>query len=83
MDDREHAIIDDIGGLISEERGLRDRSTRDMGLSADEKARLRTVEVRLDQCWDLLRQRRALSEFGEDPAAAKVRPAEEVEGYRS
>ncbi|GAA2433514.1 DUF2630 family protein [Streptomyces pulveraceus] len=83
MDDREHAIIDDIGGLISEERSLRDRSTRDMGLSADEKARLRTVEVRLDQCWDLLRQRRALSEFGEDPAAAEVRPADEVEGYRS
>ncbi|MES9553158.1 MULTISPECIES: DUF2630 family protein [unclassified Streptomyces] len=83
MDDRERAIIDDIGGLISEERSLRDRSTREMGLSADEKARLRTVEVRLDQCWDLLRQRRALSEFGEDPSTAEVRPADEVEGYRS
>ncbi|MES9588004.1 DUF2630 family protein [Streptomyces sp. NPDC007076] len=83
MDDRERAIIDDIGGLISEERSLRDRSTREMGLSADEKTRLRTVEVRLDQCWDLLRQRRALSEFGEDPSTAEVRPADEVEGYRS
>ncbi|MCX4731020.1 DUF2630 family protein [Streptomyces sp. NPDC051658] len=83
MDDRERDIIDDIGGLISEERSLRDRSTREMGLSADEKSRLRTVEVRLDQCWDLLRQRRALSEFGEDPSTAEVRPADEVEGYRS
>ncbi|MFF1644909.1 DUF2630 family protein [Streptomyces sp. NPDC058240] len=83
MDDRERDIIDDIGGLISEERSLRDRSTRETGLSADEKSRLRTVEVRLDQCWDLLRQRRALSEFGEDPSTAEVRPADEVEGYRS
>ncbi|MFD0290046.1 DUF2630 family protein [Streptomyces sp. NPDC127061] len=82
MDERERDIIDDIGGLISEERGLRERSTRELGLSDDEKSRLRTVEVRLDQCWDLLRQRRALSEFGEDPSAAKVRPADEVEGYR-
>jgi hypothetical protein len=83
MDERERDIIDDIGGLISEERSLRDRSTRELGLSEDEKSRLRTVEVRLDQCWDLLRQRRALSEFGADPSAAKVRPADEVEGYRS
>ncbi|MFF8915902.1 DUF2630 family protein [Streptomyces sp. NPDC015032] len=85
MDDRErdieHNIIDNIGGLIAEERELRDRSTRDTGLTDDERSRLRTVEVRLDQCWDLLRQRRALSEFGEDPSAAKVRPADEVEGY--
>ncbi|MFG2625073.1 DUF2630 family protein [Streptomyces sp. NPDC048473] len=82
MDDQERDIIDNIGGLISEERNLRDRSAQDMGLTEDEKSRLRTVEVRLDQCWDLLRQRRALSEFGEDPSAAKVRPADEVEGYR-
>jgi hypothetical protein len=81
MDEQE--IIDNIGGLISEERTLRDRSTRDMGLSADEKSRLRTVEVQLDQCWDLLRQRRDLSEFGDDPNAARVRPADEVEGYQS
>lgn len=60
MDEQE--IIDNIGGPISEERTLRDRSTRNMGLRADEKSCLRTVEVQLDQCWDLLRQRRALSE---------------------
>ncbi|MEE1813239.1 DUF2630 family protein [Streptomyces sp. BE133] len=79
MDDRD--IIDNIGGLISEERELRNRSTEDMGLTEDEKSRLRTVEVRLEQCWDLLRRRRALSEFGEDPSTAKLRPADEVEGY--
>jgi hypothetical protein len=39
------------------------------------------VEVALDQCWDLLRQRRALRETGGDPREAKVRPAGEVEGY--
>jgi hypothetical protein len=54
-----------------------------MGLCADEKSRLRTVEVQLDQCWDLLRQRRTLSEFGDDPNAARVRPADEAEGYQS
>ncbi|MCX4534100.1 DUF2630 family protein [Streptomyces sp. NBC_01669] len=81
MDEQE--IIDNIGGPISEERTLRDRSTRNMGLRADEKSCLRTVEVQLDQCWDLLRQRRALSEFGDDPNAARVRPADEAEGYQS
>ncbi|MFJ7492547.1 DUF2630 family protein [Streptomyces sp. NPDC097727] len=81
MDDQERDIIDNIGGLVSEERDLRNRSTEDMGLTEDEKSRLRMVEVRLEQCWDLLRRRRALSEFGEDPSAATVRPADEVEGY--
>ncbi|MCX5342405.1 DUF2630 family protein [Streptomyces atratus] len=81
MEDQERDIIANIGGLISEERDLRNRSTEDMGLTEDEKSRLRTVEVRLEQYWDLLRRRRALSEFGEDPSAAKVRPADQVEGY--
>lgn len=76
-------IFDTIDELITEERALRDRSTGKMGLSAEERAQLRTVEVRLDQCWDLLRRRRALSEFGEDPSTAKVRPPEEVENYKS
>ncbi|MFD4030477.1 DUF2630 family protein [Streptomyces sp. NPDC058637] len=79
----EQDIFENIDGLVSEERALRARSTADLGLSAEERSRLREVEVQLDQCWDLLRQRRALSEFGEDPASAKVRPADEVEGYES
>jgi hypothetical protein len=43
--------------------------------------RLEKIQVELDQCWDLLRQRRALREFGEDPDKAKVRPASIVEKY--
>ncbi|MFJ4962391.1 hypothetical protein EES43_13685 [Streptomyces sp. ADI96-02] len=76
-------IFDNIGELVSEERELRDRSVAHMGLSTEERARLRAVEVQLDQCWDLLRQRRALGEYGDDPTTARVRPADEVEGYQS
>ncbi|MFE4690818.1 DUF2630 family protein [Streptomyces sp. NPDC056749] len=76
-------IFENIDELITEERALRARSTAELGLSAEERSRLGEVEVQLDQCWDLLRQRRALSEYGEDPSEARVRPAGEVEGYRS
>ncbi|WP_445277272.1 DUF2630 family protein [Streptomyces sp. DSM 41033] len=76
-------IFENVDELITEERALRSRSTAELGLSADERVRLREVEVQLDQCWDLLRQRRALSEYGEDPSEARVRPASEVEGYQS
>ncbi|MET7444930.1 DUF2630 family protein [Streptomyces sp. NBC_01696] len=76
-------IFENIDELITEERALRSRSTAELGLSADERVRLREVEVQLDQCWDLLRQRRALSEYGENPSEARVRPASEVEGYQS
>ena len=47
----------------------------------EEHARLRSVEVELDQCWDLLRQRRAKREFGQDPDDAEVRSERTVEGY--
>lgn len=77
----EHDIIEHIDGLVAEEHDLRARSTLD-GLSDEDRSRLREVEIRLDQCWDLLRQRRALSEFGDDPAKATLRPAGEVEDYR-
>ncbi|MEU9980517.1 DUF2630 family protein [Streptomyces sp. NPDC050856] len=73
-------ILDHIGALVREERALRDRAG---GLSDDERVRLRALEVRLDQCWDLLRQRRAKSEFGESPDSAEPRPPGEVEGYLS
>ncbi|MEE1751349.1 DUF2630 family protein [Streptomyces sp. SP18CS02] len=72
-------ILDHIGALVREERALRDRTG---GLTGDERVRLQALEVQLDQCWDLLRQRRAKSEFGEDPGSAAVRPPGEVEGYR-
>ncbi|MEV6330279.1 DUF2630 family protein [Streptomyces sp. NPDC051909] len=73
-------ILENIGSLVEEERSLRQRVG---GLRDEERARLIELEVQLDQCWDLLRQRRAKAEFGEDPDTAAVRPAAEVEGYRS
>ncbi|MFF5898116.1 DUF2630 family protein [Streptomyces argenteolus] len=76
-------IFERIDVLVTEERALRSHSDATLGLSPEDRSRLHEVEVQLDQCWDLLRQRRALVEFGEDPSAAKVRPADEVEGYRS
>ena len=50
-------------------------------LTEDDRKRLAELKVQLDQCWDLLRQRRALREFGKDPDQAKVRPAKVVENY--
>ncbi|MFJ3584607.1 DUF2630 family protein [Streptomyces sp. NPDC090127] len=73
-------ILENIGGLVEEERALRQRMG---GLLPEELTRLAELEVQLDQCWDLLRQRRAKAEFGEDPDTAAVRPAAEVEGYRN
>ena len=50
-------------------------------ISTEDRARLADLKFHLDQCWDLLRQRRALREFGKDPDEAKVRPAKIVENY--
>lgn len=78
MDDDQ--ILESISSLVEEERALRQRTG---GLLPEERSRLAELEVQLDQCWDLLRQRRAKAEFGEDPDTAAVRPAAEVENYRS
>lgn len=78
MDDRN--LLSRIDDLVAEERRLREQSTG-QGLPDDQRARLRELEEALDQCWDLLRQRRAREEFGEDPDAAQPRPVGEVEGY--
>jgi Protein of unknown function (DUF2630) len=80
MDD--DSIIEDIGQLVEEEKQLRARHTVAGGLGDEDRERLRAVEERLDQCWDLLRQRRAAEEFDQDPDRAAVRPVSEVEGYR-
>ena len=79
MDD--HDVIGRIDQLVAQEHTLRERAAGD-GLSEADQTKLRSLEVALDQCWDLLRQRRARREFGEDPAGAQVRPVSEVEGYR-
>ncbi|GAA1944879.1 DUF2630 family protein [Amycolatopsis minnesotensis] len=77
----ENEILSRIDDLIAEERELRSRVTG-TGLSVEEQGRLGLLEQRLDQCWDLLRQRRAHTEFGADPNGAQVRPASQVESYR-
>jgi hypothetical protein len=73
-------ILGRIDELIAEEHELRSRSVG-VGLSGGDKDRLTTVEQQLDQCWDLLRQRQALREFGEKPDKAEARPEGTVEGY--
>ena len=71
-----------IKGLIDEEHGLRGRLGSGQISVEEENERLRSIEVELDQCWDLLRQRRAKREFGDNPADAQVRDAATVESYR-
>jgi len=66
-----------------EEHRLREKRSR-AGISADaEHARLRDIETELDQAWDLLRQRRAKREFGQDPDEADIRPPRIVENYEN
>ena len=79
MDDKE--LVAHIGRLTEEEHKLEQAHVGD-GLSPEEVKRLRSLETALDQCWDLLRQRRARSEFGRSPDGAAVRPADVVEDYR-
>lgn len=73
----DESVLKRITRLVEEEQALYGHGSMD----DHGKARLHTVKVELDQCWDLLRQRRALREFGEDPDHAKVRPASVVEKY--
>lgn len=70
-----------IRNLVAEEKALREQLQRGDITESEEHDRLRRVEIELDQCWDLLRQRRALRETGGDPREATVRPAKQVEGY--
>jgi hypothetical protein len=72
MDDKQ--LASRIGELIDEERRL------ERGGQPDPQ-RLKALEVELDTCWDLLRQRRARRAAGENPDEAQVRPANVVEGY--
>lgn len=73
-------VIDRINELAREERELWQRESRREASEADRK-RLRELEVTLDQCWDLLHQRRALRSAGGDPDEATVRDPGTVEGY--
>lgn len=81
MNDSE--IMSAISKLADEEHALLKSGEHGGGLSADEQARLKQLEVTLDQCWDLLRQRRARREFGQNPDDAQVRDADTVERYKA
>ena len=78
MDDE--TVIERINGLAAEEHQLWEREARGEA-SAAERERAKELEVMLDQCWDLLHQRRARRAAGLDPDDAEVRGAAEVEGY--
>jgi hypothetical protein len=80
MEDKE--IMAHIDDLIKTEHELRAKLAAGQITTEAEHRQLAEAETALDQYWDLLRQRRARREFGEDPADAQVRPVGEVEGYR-
>jgi hypothetical protein len=75
----EQDILQRIDALVDEEHHLRS-STGDAD-PVERRERLQQLEQTLDQCWDLLRQRRARIEAGQDPDDAEARPVGEVEGY--
>jgi hypothetical protein len=74
-------VIKNIDALVDREHELRAQHEGE-GLSADERAELDKLEVQLDQCWDLLRRRRASRNLGEDPDQTPVRDADTVEHYQ-
>jgi Protein of unknown function (DUF2630) len=81
VDDEE--ILRSIQRMVDDEHALR-REQSEAGKDGDTvRKRLADLEVALDQCWDLLRQRQARAEFGQDPDQAQVRPADVVERYWS
>jgi hypothetical protein len=78
MDDS--SLQTDIERLVEEEQALL-TSGEGEGPDPDKHRRLEELKVELDRCWDLLRQRRAREEFGEDPGQVAERDAGTVEGY--
>jgi hypothetical protein len=80
----DESIAARIDRLVTEEQELRRREeadSSDVDALEEDADRLRALEVELDQCWDLLRQRRALRDAGADPDQAKARDADTVERY--
>lgn len=70
------SIVDRVNGLVDEQDRLRENDPDDEGLR-----RIEAIESELNQCWDLLRQRRAKAAAGQDPDAAEVRDPETVDTY--
>ena len=74
---KDQPVLDHIQNLVAEERRLYSHGS----LKDADRERLAKIEVELDQCWDLLRQRRALRDVGRNPNEAQVRSPEIVEKY--
>ena len=79
MDDSD--ILARIREMVGAEHELRRQMQDNPDQVSDGAARLRDLEESLDQCWDLLRQRRAHREFAQDPDESRTRPRQQVEGY--
>jgi hypothetical protein len=73
----EQDLFSRIHSLVDEEHRLRETTEH----TDETRTRMGKIEADLDQCWDLLRQRRAKQQYGEDPDDAKARPEPQVEGY--
>jgi len=73
----DQSVLKHIKGLAAEEHRLFEQES----LAEADAAKLKKIEVELDQCWDLLRQRQARRAAGQDPSQAHVRPPEIVENY--
>jgi hypothetical protein len=73
----EKDLLSRISSLVEEEHALREGTEH----TDAQRARMTEIEAHLDQCWDLLRQRRAKQQYGEDPDEATVRPEPQVERY--
>ena len=77
VEKKDQSVLNHIDRLVKEEERLYGQNE----LTDGDRGRLSELKVELDQCWDLLRQRRALREFGNDPDKAKVRAANVIENY--
>jgi hypothetical protein len=75
-------ISDHIEALVKEEHALLHQAESEHGLDEGAHARMQQVQVELDQCWDLLRQRRARRSAGQDPDDSSLRAADTVEHYQ-
>jgi len=75
-------IVHRITELVDREHELRSAIQEGDGIDDEGRSKLEAIEVQLDQCWDLLRQRRAKREYADDPSQASVRDAGTVENYR-
>lgn len=78
--DPDRPVLSKIQALVTEEHGLYEQGER-VALSDGDRLRLAQIQVELDQCWDLLRQRRALRHAGSDPDLAQLRSSQMVENY--